>query len=131
MSLKVRAATIAAASLLTLGVAVGAAPIALADTTVSGCTYHPDGACVAATTGSKVNGTQWVGWVNASGQQNGVIKLEAWGDGFYFATPADPNTWHPSQQWGAQRWVQSGTNVCGAITYQDGHRDIACISIRA
>ena len=73
------------------------------------------------------NHTQWVGWVEAYRSGVGVAtisKVESWGDGFYFAANGDHATW------GAQRWVRSGTNVCGAVTYaSDGARFIACIAV--
>ncbi|MER7992348.1 hypothetical protein [Micromonospora chalcea] len=58
------------------------------------------------------------------------MKLEAWGDGFYFSSNTDPNSRDPWREWGAQRWVKSGTNVCAASTDKSGRRDIACITIK-
>ena|SRR5947209_6581741 len=109
-----------------------AAP-AHADSWVAGCNWtgisgYGRGACVRATMGGKnyTNHTQWVGWVNAYRSGLGsdtIVKVEAWGDGFYFAANGSSATW------GAQRWVHSGTNVCGAVTYWDGARFIACIGV--
>jgi hypothetical protein len=121
-----------ACSLVLAGV-VAASP-AHADSWTGGCTGIAGGTCVGATTGGKntSNHTQWVGWVQAYGYggEAGVTKLEVWGDGFYFATGMNPNQSNPvSPLWGAQRWVRSGTYVCGAATFSWGGRDVACIAI--
>ena len=120
---------------LAAALAFGAAAPASADSWVGGCNWtgtsgYGRGACVRATMGGKdyTNKTQWVGWVNAYRAGYGtteVSKVEAWGDGFYFAAAGSNATW------GAHRWVRSGTNVCGAVTYKsDGARFIACIAVR-
>lgn len=111
----------------------GTAVPAHADSWVSGCNWtgisgYGRGACVRATTGTKnyQNHTQWVGWVEAYRSGLGsdqIVKVESWGDGFYFSAGGS------YARWGAQRWVRSGTNVCGAVTYWDGARFIACIAI--
>ncbi len=93
------------------------------------------GTCVSATMGGKnySNRTQWVGWVKAEtyGSSAVTVKLEVWGDGFYFETNTDRNASNvTSPLWGAQRWVRSGTNVCAARTRTDGWRDIACFHVR-
>jgi len=114
-----------------MGLALYSAPSALADTTVKGCVGIGSGVCVDVTTGSKnySNKTQWVGWVTTRTFGGGnFTKLESWGDGFYFAKNFDGKWANRSVQWGAQRWVRSGTNVCGAATTKDG-RTIACIRI--
>ena len=128
------AALVVAAATAVTATLVGGAP-AYADQWVSGCNWtgtsgYGRGACIRATTGSKNfdNHTQWVGWVNAYRAGLGsdaIIKVEAWGDGFYFSKDNSAG-----ETWGAQRWVRSGTNVCGAVTYWDGARYIACIAIR-
>ena len=120
-----------ATTLLGLGISPTAAK---ADTTSGGCTGLAAGNCVQATTGTKdhANHTQWVGWVRSYGWggASGIVKLEAWGDGFYFSSNVNPNDVNPYREWGAQRWVHSGSGVCGAATYNDGYRSIACISIK-
>ncbi|WP_433077741.1 hypothetical protein ACQP1P_35345 [Dactylosporangium sp. CA-052675] len=132
---RIRRTGIAALTTLVASAAVTltlAAP-AHADSWVIGCNgsginNYSRGACGGGTTGGKnyTNHTQWVGWVTAyrAGlEHNPIVKVESWGDGFYFSANAESGTW------GAQRWVRSGTNVCGAVTYDDGARFIACISI--
>jgi hypothetical protein len=58
------------------------------------------------------------------------MPLKTQFDGFYFATGVNPRTYDPVRpMWGAQRWVRSGTNVCGAATYTNGQRYIACFAI--
>lgn len=123
------ASTLAAS---TAAVLTFAAP-AQADSWVVGCNWtgtsgYGRGACGGGTTGGKnlTNRTQWVGWVTAYRAglgQDRIVKVESWGDGFYFSANAESGTWS------AQRWVRSGTNVCGAVTYEDGARFIACIGI--
>ncbi|WP_157734840.1 hypothetical protein [Pseudofrankia inefficax] len=116
-------------------VTVGLAPTAArADTTVGGCTGLISGNCVQATTGSKnfQNHTQWVGWVRSYGWggSNGIVKLESWSSNFYFSSNVNPNDVNPYREWGAQRWVPSGSGVCSAATYTDGYRSVACITIQ-
>jgi hypothetical protein len=106
---------------------------ASADSWVSGCNWagvsgYGPGACVRATTGGKNYGnhTQWVGLVQAYRSGLGsasIVKVESWGDGFYYAASGS------SAQWAPQRWVRSGTNVCSAVTYSGGARYVACIAI--
>jgi hypothetical protein len=124
-----RSKRIALAVIATAAVAgAGAAP-ALA---VTGCTGVGSGTCVDAATGGKnySNHTQWVGTVTARDYGGSyTTKLESWGDGFYFAAGFNGAWGNRQVTWTVNRWVRSGTNICGASTSQ-GYRDIACIAIR-
>lgn len=133
MRFKKMAAVMLTAGAMTLGSLALATP-AQADSWVSACTFiwtpTSPGACVRATMGGKdfTNHKQWVGWVNTYRPGSGtskIVKVEAWGDGFYFSSNAESATW------GAQRWVSSGTNVCGATTYEGStSRYIACFAVQ-
>jgi hypothetical protein len=69
------------------------------------------------------NHTQWVGRVTVHTNYPPYL-LEAWGDGFY------KQAWWGDGGWNINRWVRSGTNICGAYTqYPGSWRDIACIHI--
>ena len=122
------------ATLLAVCLSAGGATAAQADTRVVGCVGMLAGQCVSGTMGAKnfTNHTQWVGWVGSYhfGGQSGIYKLDAWGDGFYFSTAVNPKTVNPAAQWGAQRWVRSGTFICGRAFYTNGLSDTACIAVR-
>lgn len=83
--------------------------------------------CIDAYTGSKnySSHTQYLQAVEVFGGSSSGY-LEVWGDGFYkkFYYTTDSGIVY------INRWVRSGTNVCGAATEPGVPRRIACITIR-
>lgn len=127
-------------AILLLAAAMAVAPISAAPGSATpalavlrgGCTgpFYAQTVCVYADMGSKnySNKTEWVGtvrvrWVPGCPPVYG--PAEVWGDGFYQSTHVGC-----SASWAINRWVRSGTNICGAYTESPGWRHIACISIR-
>ena len=99
---------------------------------VQGCNYtgpilHSQSfICIGVFTGAKnsSNHTQWIDSIDL--MPAGPTGLtEAWADGYYRASYTTGTV-----TWQIDRWVHSGTNVCGAYTYPGGQRGIACIAIR-
>lgn len=96
---------------------------------VSGCNYF--GAkpfvCINVYMGGKNKSahTQWVSAIEVIGNAS-TNPLEAWGDGFYYKA-----NWTQVKTWTINRWVRSGTSICGAATTPGtSKRGIACIAIR-
>ena len=133
-SVRRRTATALAAGLFSAAVM---APSASADSWVTGCYSYNAGAsatCVMAMMGGKNYATkrQWVGEVRTEVRgicyDRGTTRLESWGDGFYFNNYYTASC-RRTAGWAANRWVASGTNICGAATDYYGNRRIACIRI--
>lgn len=117
------------------GLVVGAAPAAAAE--VSGCAQGYSeyrGTCIWVTTGNKNtrDHTQYVSTISVSlpkGANAG--KLEAWaGDGpagvaWYRTTTGS------TVKWTVDKWIKNNSGICGAYSYSDGSRSIACITISA
>ena len=97
--------------------------------------------CVKGYVGGKNTGnrTQWVGQVRVFTRYAGLTSagtrvLEGWGDGFYksISYPTSSSRYvERSVTWQVNRWVRSGTNVCGARTFFSLYpRAVTCFSIR-
>ena len=85
------------------------------------------------------NKTQWIGKVRVhttcGGCTSGGVKmLEAWGDGFYKSisySSSSPRNINRDATWTVNRWLRSGTNVCGAWTFFSlWPRAVACFAIK-
>lgn len=97
--------------------------------------------CVKGYMGSKDKTTkrQWIGKVRVFTKCGGCTSagtkmLEAWGDGFYKSISYPSNSSHTINRdvtWTINRWLRSGTNVCGARTFFSLYpRAIACFAIK-
>ena len=71
-------------------------------------------------------GKEWVRNVEVSTPDSGNGFLEVWGDGFYKSV-GNGDEW----SWNIDKWVDTGTNICGASTDSAGSREIACFRINA
>jgi hypothetical protein len=97
--------------------------------------------CVKGYMGGKDKTTkrQWIGQVRVFTKCGGCTSagtkmLEAWGDGFYKSVsyPSNSNRFiNRDVTWTINRWLRSGTNVCGARTFFSLYpRAIACFTIK-
>lgn len=97
--------------------------------------------CVKGYMGSKNTTTkrQWIGKVRVFTKCGGCTSagtkmLEAWGDEFYksISYPSSSSrTINRDVTWTINRWLKSGTNVCGARTFFSFYpRAIACFTIK-
>jgi hypothetical protein len=82
---------------------------------------------------------QWIGQVRVftkcgSCTSAGTKMLEAWGDGFYKSISYSTSSSRYIDRevtWTINRWLRSGTNVCGARTFFTLYpRAIACFTIK-
>lgn len=82
--------------------------------------------CVTGVMGEKdyARHREWVGNVDVKSPNAGPGFLEIWGDGFYKSR--DNAT---EANWDINKFVASGTNICGAGTDKDGFREIVCFKI--
>jgi hypothetical protein len=85
--------------------------------------------CIQVDTGGKNynNRTQYVGSLQVFDPNQVAGTIDAWGDGFYFRDGSGSN-YH--RRWSVNRWVRSGTNICGRIADKWGSSKTACIAIR-
>jgi len=97
--------------------------------------------CVKGYMGGKDTTTkrQWIGQVRVFTKCGGCTSagtkmLEAWGDGFYksISYPSSSSrTINRDVTWTINRWLRSGTNVCGARTFFSLYsRAVACFTIK-
>lgn len=82
--------------------------------------------CVVGTMGSKdfEHHSEFVRNVEVNGPDAGPRFLEIWGDGFYYSKPNATEA-----DWDINKFVASGTNICGAGTDSEGFRQVTCYHI--
>lgn len=84
--------------------------------------------CIQVNMGAKrpANRTQYVHSIKVYDPNQVRGRIDAWGDGFYYLQPGPVAHW----SWTINRWVRSGTNICGRIADRHGGSKTACIAIR-
>jgi hypothetical protein len=92
--------------------------------------YEQD-VCVLVNTGPKKNHTQLVYSVTVDKPLGYLGIMEAWAGNVWYAQTSNPS--QMSVTWQVDRWISSGSGVCGSLQpyYPGDSREVTCITISA